>query len=61
MIEKIKKFISNPAMTIFMWILMGACVVALFTNAVKNKDVPQIATLVLMVIDTVFLFIRYKK
>jgi len=61
MIEKIKKFISNPAMTIFLWIIIGACVVALFTHAVKNKDVPQIATLILMVIDTVFLFIRYKK
>lgn len=58
---RLKEILSNPAVTIFMWLLMAACVFATFTHAVKAGDAPQIAVVILMVIDAVFLFLKYRK
>lgn len=59
-----KKFIEvlkNPAMTIFLWVLMGACYLSLWTNAVKTGDKPQICVMILLTLAGVCLFLRYKK
>lgn len=58
---KLKEILSNPAVTIFMWLLMAACVLATFTHAAKAGDVPQIAVVILMVVDAVFMFLKYRK
>lgn len=56
-----KKFLDNIAVTVFMWLLMAACILATFTHAVKSGDVLQIAVVILMVVDAVFLFLKYRK
>ena len=59
-----KKFIEilkNPVMTVFLWVLTGACYLALWTNAVKHSDAPQICVMVLMTLAGICLFFRYKK
>lgn len=58
---KLKEILSNPAVTIFMWLLMAACVVVTFTHAVKVGDAPQMAVVILMIIDAIFLFLKYRK
>lgn len=56
-----KNILSSVAATIFMWLLMVACVASTLTHAVKSGDVLQIAVVILMVLDAVLLFIRYRK
>ena len=59
-----KKFIEilkNPVMTVFLWVLMGACYLSLWTNAIKHGDAPQICVMVLMTLAGICLFFRYKK
>ena len=58
---KLKEIFSNPVVTIFMWLLMAACVLATFVHAAKAGDAPQMAVVILMVIDAVFLFLKYRK
>ena len=56
-----RKFLDNIVVTIFLWLLMAACVVATFVHAAKAGDAPQMAVVILMVIDAVFLFLKYRK
>ncbi len=56
-----KNILISVAATIFMWLLMVACVASTLTHAVKSGDVLQIAVVILMVLDAVLLFIRYRK
>ena len=59
-----KKFIEvlkNPAMTIFLWVLTGACYLSLWTNAIKHGDKPQVCVMVLLTLGIGALFLRYKK
>lgn len=56
--KKLKEFLSNPVMKIFLPLLMLVCFISLFTNAAQNHDVKQIAVLIIMIIDGVFLFIQ---
>lgn len=54
--KKLKEFLSNPAMRIFLPLLMLGCLAALFKCAAH--DTKQIAVIILMLIDGVFLFIQ---
>lgn len=59
-----KKFIEilkNPVMTVFLWVLTGACYLSLWTNAVKLGSTPQIAVMILFTLAGACLFLRYKK
>ena len=59
--KKIIEVLKNPAMTIFIWLLTGACYVSLWTNAFKNGDKPQVCVMVLLTLGIGALFLRYKK
>lgn len=59
--KKIIEVLKNPAMTIFIWILTGACYVSLWTNAFKHGDKPQVCVMVLLTLGVGALFLRYKK
>jgi len=61
--DKLKKILENLAVTIFLFLLEGACYLSLFTRAFQNKDAAQITVLILMGIATVLLLIKfcYKK
>ena len=59
--KKIIEILKNPAMTIFIWILTGACYVSLWTNAFKHGDKPQVCVMVLLTLGIGALFLRYKK
>ena len=59
--KKIIEVLKNPVMTIFVWLLTGACYLSLWTNAVKHGDKPQIAVMALFTLAGVALFLRYKK
>ena len=59
-----KKFIEvlkNPVVTIFLWLLGAACEAGLAIQAVKALGAPAIACVVMLVISTALLLIRYKK
>lgn len=56
--KKLKEFLANPVMRIFLPLLMVGCLAALFKNASAAHDTKQIAVLILMLIDGVFLFIQ---
>ncbi len=58
--KKIIEILKNPAMTIFIWLLAGACYLSLWTNAVKHGDAPQICVMVLFSLAGIALFLRYK-
>lgn len=58
--KKIIEILKNPAMTVFIWLLAGACYLSLLTNAVKHGDKPQICVMVLFTIAGIALFLRYK-
>jgi len=58
---KLKDILSNPVVTVFMWLLMAACVLATFTHAAKAGDAPQMAVVILMIIDAIFLFLKNRK
>jgi len=58
---KLKEILSNPVVTVFMWLLMAACVLATFTHAVEAGDTPQMAVVILMFADAIFLFLKYRK
>ncbi len=58
--KKIIEILKNPAMTIFIWLLTGACYLSLWTNAVKHGDAPQICVMVLFSLAGIALFLRYK-
>jgi len=58
-----KKFIAVlkiPPMTIFLWLMTGACYLSLWTNAVKMRSTPQICVMILFTLAGVALFLRYK-
>lgn len=59
--KKIIEILKNPAMTIFIWILTGACYVSLWTNAINHGDKPQVCVMVLLTLGIGALFLRYKK
>ena len=59
--KKLKEFISNPVMTIFLWILGAACEAGLVIQAVKMAGAPAIACVVMLCISAVLLLLRYKK
>ena len=59
--KKIIEILKNPAMTIFIWLLTGACYVSLWTNAIKHGDKPQVCVMVLLTLGIGALFLRYKK
>lgn len=56
-----KNFLDNIVVTVFLWLLMAACVLSTLTHAVKGGDVLQIAVVILMIIDAIFLFLKYRK
>ena len=59
-----KKFIEvlkNPVMTIFLWLLGAASEIGLAIQAVKACGAPAIACVVMLIISTILLLIRYKK
>ena len=58
---KLKEILSNPVVTVFMWLLMAACMLATFTHAAKAGDAPQMAVVILMFADAIFLFLKYRK
>ncbi len=58
--KKIIEILKNPAMTIFIWLLAGACYLSLWTNAVKHGDAPQICVMVLFSLAGIALLLRYK-
>ena len=58
-----KKFIEilkNPAVTIFLWLLAGACEAGIIVQAVKANKAPVIAAVIMLCIAAVCLIIRYK-
>lgn len=59
--KKIIEVLKNPAMTIFIWLLTGACYLALWTHSIKNGDAPQTCVMVLLTLGIGALFLRYKK
>lgn len=59
--KKIIEVLKNPAVTIFVWLIMGACYFALWTHSIKQGDIPQIGVMVLLTLSTGALFLRYKK
>lgn len=59
--KKIIEILKNPAMTIFIWLLTGACYVSLWTNAIRHSDKPQVCVMVLLTLGVGALFLRYKK
>ena len=59
--KKLIEVLKNPVMTIFMWILAAACEVGLCIQAVKACGAPAIACVIMLIIDAVFLLLRYKK
>lgn len=59
--KKIIEVLKNPAMTIFIWLLTGACYVSLWTNAIQHGDKPQVCVMVLFTLAIGALFLRYKK
>ena len=59
--KKIIDVLKNPVMTVFLWVLTGACYLALWTNAIKMGSTPQICVMVLLTLACSALFFRYKK
>ena len=59
--KKIIEVLKNPAMTIFIWLLTGACYLSLWTNAFKHGDKPPVCVMVLLTLGIGALFLRYKK
>lgn len=59
--KKLIEILKNPAMTIFIWLLAGACYLSLWTNAIKHGAAPQICVMVLFSLAGIALFLRYKK
>ena len=59
--KKIIEILKNPVMTVFLWILAGACYLSLWTNAIKMGNAPQIGVMVLFTLAGAGLFLRYKK
>lgn len=58
--KKIIEILKNPAITIFIWLLAGACYLSLWTNAIKHGDAPQICVMALFSLAGIALFLRYK-
>jgi len=58
--KKIIEILKNPAMTVFIWLLAGACYLSLWTNAIKHGDKPQVCVMVLFTLAGIALFLRYK-
>ena len=59
--KKIIDVLKNPVMTVFLWLLTGACYLSLWTNAIQNGDKMQIGVMVLFTLAGAGLFLRYKK
>lgn len=59
--KKFLEVLKNPAMTIFMWILGVACEAGLVVQAIKAIGAPAWACLVMLIIDSVLLALRYRK
>ena len=59
--KKLIEVLKNPVMTIFLWLMTGACYLSLWTNAIKMGSTPQICVMVLFTLAGAGLFLRYKK
>ena len=58
--KKIIEVLKNPVMTVFVWLLTGACYLSLWTNAIKGGDKAQICVMVLFTLAIGALFLRYR-